>query len=75
VSATEPGVGFNTVPAGVTQRWSEQVGHRNDDRNRVLAGEQVQAAPGATGTATASGSASADENRRNAFTIALNPAS
>ncbi|HUP75158.1 MAG TPA: hypothetical protein VM282_19090, partial [Acidimicrobiales bacterium] len=74
VSATNAGVGFNTVPAGVTQRWTEQVGHANDDRNRILAGDQVQATAGATGTATAAGSASTDENRRNAFTIALNPA-
>ncbi|HUP76711.1 MAG TPA: hypothetical protein VM282_26990, partial [Acidimicrobiales bacterium] len=73
VSATNAGVGFNTVPAGVTQRWTEQVGHANDDRNRILAGDQVQATAGATGTATAAGSASTDENRRNAFTIALTP--
>jgi hypothetical protein len=74
VSATNAGVGFNVVPAGVTQRWTEQVGHSNNDRNRILAGDQVQASPGATGTATASGSVSTAENRRNAFTIAFNPA-
>jgi hypothetical protein len=74
VSASEPGVGLNVVPAGLTQRWTEQVGHVNSDRNRVLAGDRVQATAGPTGTATASGSASTAENRRNAFTIALTPA-
>jgi hypothetical protein len=73
-SATDPGVGFNAPPSGLTQRWSEQVGHSNNDRNRVLAADRVQAAPGAVGTATASGSTSSLENRRNAVTVVLTPA-
>jgi hypothetical protein len=72
-SATNSGVGFNTPPAGVTERWSQQVGHANDDRNRVLAGDRVQPTAGAVGTATASGSTSSEENRRNAFTVILTP--
>lgn len=72
-SATETGVGFNVPPPGVVQRWSEQVGHANSDRNRVLAGDQVQLATGAVGTSTASGSASTRENRRSAFTVILRP--
>jgi len=72
-SATNAGVGFNAPPTGVTERWSEQVGHANDDRNRVLAGDHIQPTAGAVGTATASGSTSTDENRRNAFTIILTP--
>jgi hypothetical protein len=73
-SATDAGVGFNAPPAGVTQRWSEQVGHSNNDRNRVLAGDHVKAAAGSVGTSTASGSTSSLENRRSAFTIILTPA-
>jgi len=72
-SATEIGVGFNLPPPGVFERWSEQVGHANSDRNRVLAGDHVQLAAGAVGTSTASGSASTKENRRSAFTVILRP--
>jgi hypothetical protein len=74
VSATEPGVGFNVPPAGVTERWSAQTGHANSDRNRVLGGSQEWASTGAVGTSTASGSASSEENRRSAFTVILAPA-
>jgi hypothetical protein len=74
-SATEAGVGFNQAPAGMTERWSEQVGHVNTDRNRVLAADHVQSSPGPVGAATASGSASSGENRRSGFTVVLNPAS
>ena len=73
-SALEPGVGFNAPPPGVTERWSEQVGHRNKDRNRVLAGDHVKATAGPVGTATASGSSSSQENFRSAFTVILRPA-
>ncbi|MFP3913961.1 MAG: Ig-like domain-containing protein, partial [Actinomycetota bacterium] len=73
--STADDVGFNVPPTGITQRWSEQVGHVNDDRNRVLAGDHVQPQAGATDTATASGSTGTQENRRNAFTVALAPAS
>jgi hypothetical protein len=72
-SATESGVGFNVPPVGVFERWSQQVGHPNSDRNRVLAGDQVQLLPGAVGASTASGSASINENRRSAFTVILRP--
>ncbi len=72
-SATDPGVGFNTVPTGVTERWSEQVGSSGTGKNRVLAGDQVQSTAGPVGTAVASGSASTGENTRNAFTVALTP--
>ncbi|HVR31602.1 MAG TPA: Ig-like domain-containing protein [Acidimicrobiia bacterium] len=72
--ATDAGVGFNVPPPGVTQLWSQQVGHSNDDRNRVLAGGHELVAAGATGTATASGSTSTVENRRSAFTLVLAPA-
>jgi hypothetical protein len=73
-SATDAGVGFNAPPAGVTERWTEQVVHSNDDRNRVLAGDHVQVAAGPVGASTAGGSASADENRRSAVTVVLAPA-
>jgi hypothetical protein len=73
-SATDAGVGFNTPPAGLTERWSQQVGHSNDDRNRVLAADHIQPTAGNVGTATATGSTSTLENRRNAFTIILTPA-
>jgi hypothetical protein len=72
-SATESGVGFNVPPPGVFERWSQQVGHANSDRNRVLAGDHVRLATGAVGTSTASGSASTNENRRSAFTVILRP--
>jgi len=73
-SATDAGVGANAPPSGVTQRWSQQVGHSNDDRNRVLAGDHIKATAGAVGTSTASGSSSTLLNRRSAFTIILTPA-
>jgi hypothetical protein len=70
-SATDSGVGFNVPPAGVFERWSEQVGHSNSDRNRVLAGDHLQLVAGAVGTSTASGSVSTKENRRSGFTVIL----
>jgi hypothetical protein len=73
-SASDPGVGFNAPPSGVTQRWSEQVGHSNSDRNRVLAGDEIRDVAGAVGSSTASGSASTAENRRSGFTLVLAPA-
>jgi hypothetical protein len=72
-SATDSGVGFNVPPVGVFERWSQQIGHSSKDRNRVLAGDQVQLLPGAVGASTASGSASINENRRSAFTVILRP--
>jgi hypothetical protein len=73
-SATDAGVGANNPPAGVTTRWSEQTGSSNTDRNRVLAGDHIKPTAGAVATATATGSASTQENRRSAFTIILQPA-
>jgi hypothetical protein len=73
-SATHGGTGYNAAPGGMSERWSEQVGHANTDRNRVLAADHVQNSPGPVAAATASGSTSDGENRRSGFTIVLNPA-
>jgi hypothetical protein len=73
-SATSSSVGFSAPPAGVTERWSQQTGNNSNDRNRVLAGDHVQATAGAVGTSTASGSTNSQINSRNAFTVILRPA-